>query len=728
MGKGGFHGGPSKMLKRAREEHRVQSVTYEEPEKKKTRVTKKGILQALQNGTLSLDQAQQQSSDSQAVTKAPIGGLGKAFNGYTAQYHNGGGWTLSSPGGKYTDKVPRASVFDETFYKHLKGLVKSGNKVDLYHEGAKNGTIRVPFTKKNASLANLVNKEQNDYFFDEYDEGVPEEERLARRDLRKKGLKKEWKENKKYMAEKKKAKIEEASGNLLAITNEQKNNMQVEPTPTKSRSKGRRLADVKDMPPGPMLLDKKERPARVDSSLGPPSDYSNVKAGQKRPGTPLLSRGEHKTPTSEISTQQFKDWASEVDSKIDSEKAIKSDRATKRRAVSLAEKEEDASAKVGGSRWIGIPPASGKPGDKEREKEEEDGKNYRDDPGMASYRSADRAAGGAPDAPRKPKRQRRDGPSSSSSSSSEGGGGGVGEGTSQTPGPGSSTGDGPSSSGGASINQAEGMQVEDDWDARDEKAMQKEIHRISAAKMVGGGVGVGGRGGGGGRGRYPYKASRHSRNPEEAEGPSEDDDEKNSEDELEDRSTDPHAFDYRHRKADNLRLLSSEKQQKGFAGTNAERANAMQGQYTGYYGPYNYPDLDDTTLKLLGGYRSNQGNASQLWESRQNANGKSGKVRKYWKWSNKNQNWKKLANRANADRYLSRSSRGHQSLRLPNTMKFQDYMENVKKSMAKQGAQTQNIQGENTQKSQDLKTGKQGASNATYDMYGGGGGSGSKQM
>ena len=140
---------------------------------------------------------------------------------------------------------------------------------------------------------------------------------------------------------------------------------------------------------------------------------------------------------------------------------------------------------------------------------------------------------------------------------------------------------------------------------------------------------------------------------------------------LANKSVDPYAMDYRYRKSDNMMMLQDEYQrhvqQNQYAqpqtsdhyfGTKEERAAVGQGQFSGYQGPYNYPELDDHTMKYLAGYKNaKNGHQSQLWSSNLKRNGGIGKRTKFHKWSGKKQLWQTLRTQREANRFLSRGQR-----------------------------------------------------------------------
>lgn len=156
---------------------------------------------------------------------------------------------------------------------------------------------------------------------------------------------------------------------------------------------------------------------------------------------------------------------------------------------------------------------------------------------------------------------------------------------------------------------------------------------------------------------------------------------------LADRSTDPDAFAYRNRKLNNIQSLMNVSNRGGqkVHGTDEERANVQQGQYSTYKGPYNYPTLDDTTMKWLAGYKHVNGNASQVWESLMNSDGKIGVKKKYWKFSQKKQLWQAMRNRKDVDRFMTRANRKPgiwNPIRIQRGTTFGNYTRNIHRMLA----------------------------------------------
>ena len=166
---------------------------------------------------------------------------------------------------------------------------------------------------------------------------------------------------------------------------------------------------------------------------------------------------------------------------------------------------------------------------------------------------------------------------------------------------------------------------------------------------------------------------------------------------------DPNAFAYRDRFKNNLKVLEAMKESEGADGTKAERANVGQGAPSKYRGPYDYPAGDDETLRLLAGYKSLKGNASTIWKSLRKQNGKLGVRGKYFKWSNKKQEWKRLS-RDERQKYMARARRGQIPVPLPKGILMKSYLKNVRRNAEVNKA--------------SLAAGKVGAEKAAEKAYG----------
>jgi hypothetical protein len=148
-----------------------------------------------------------------------------------------------------------------------------------------------------------------------------------------------------------------------------------------------------------------------------------------------------------------------------------------------------------------------------------------------------------------------------------------------------------------------------------------------------------------------------------------------------DISVDPLAKQYRYKKQMRLQELKRMARQPGAMGSRDERMNVGQGAYTGYYGPYATPSLDDTSLILQSAYRSKTGNPSSLWKSTRTKAGKVAQRAKYFKWSGKNQRWS-ILNREARMRYSARGRKGYTSLGIREGTTFDDYHKAVQAAIA----------------------------------------------
>jgi hypothetical protein len=91
--------------------------------------------------------------------------------------------------------------------------------------------------------------------------------------------------------------------------------------------------------------------------------------------------------------------------------------------------------------------------------------------------------------------------------------------------------------------------------------------------------------------------------------------------------------------------------------TNAVGAGGSVNSWS-HNGPYDYPDRKvDGSLTLMGGWRTKAGGNNTLWTSVLNSRGQLAKKNRFYKWSDRKQNWEPIPNGPGVSNRMQKSTR-----------------------------------------------------------------------